>query len=116
MLISDLFVDVAQLAMGLQHFRHKRHDVIVFHILDEYERTFPFKYLTMFKGLEGYKDIFAEPTKLRDDYIIEIETFIKRVKATCRQNRIDYVPMTTSDSLEVALTAYLAGRAALRGK
>ena len=61
-------------------------------------------------------DIFAEPRSLRDDYIKELEAFVKNVKQTCRQHRIDYVPMTTSASLEVALSAYLAGRLAMRGK
>jgi len=115
-LISDLFVDPKELAVALQHFRHKRHEVIVFHVLDAFERTFPFRDLTMFKGLEGYQDVFAEPRALRDDYLAEMAAFVRQVKRTCRQHRIDYVPMTTSDSLEVALSAYLAGRLAMRGK
>ncbi len=115
-LISDLFVDPGELAVGLQHFRHKRHEVVLFHVLDDYERTFPFRDLTMFKGLEGYEDVFAEPRSLRDGYIAEMENFVKHVKRTCRQHKIDYVPMTTSDSLEAALSAYLAGRLAMRGK
>ena len=115
-LISDLFVDPKELALGLQHFRHKRHEVILFHVLDEFERTFPFSHLTLFKGMEGYRDLFAEPRGLRDDYIAELESFIKNVKRTCRQHRIDYVPMTTSTSLEVALSAYLAGRLAMRSR
>ena len=115
-LISDLFVDPKELALGLQHFRHKRHEVILFHVLDEYERTFPFRDLTLFKGLEGYADVFAEPRSLRDDYLAEVDNFIKETKRVCRHHRIDYVPMTTSDSLEIALSAYLAGRLAMRGK
>ena len=115
-LISDLFVDPRELALGLQHFRHKRHEVILFHVLDEFEQTFPFMDLTLFKGMEGYRDVFTEPRSLRDDYIAELEAFIKDVRRACRQHRIDYVPMTTSTSLEVALSAYLAGRLAMRGK
>jgi len=115
-LISDLFVDPKELALGLQHFRHKRHEVILFHILDEYERTFPFKDLTLFKGLEATGDVFAEPRSLRADYLAELDNFLRDIKRTCRHHRIDYVPMTTSESLEVALSAYLAGRLAMRGK
>jgi len=115
-IISDLFVAPADLTRALQHFRHRRHEVIVFHILDEFERTFPFQQLTLFRGLEGYGDVFAEPRALRRDYLAAMEGFVRDVKRTCRQHRIDYVPMTTSDSLEVALSAYLAGRRAMRGK
>jgi len=115
-LISDLFVDPKELALGLRHFRHKRHEVILFHVLDQAERTFPFMDLTLFKGMEHYPDVFAEPRGLRADYLAELDGFIRDVKRACRQHRIDYVPMTTSDSLEVALSAYLAGRLAMRGK
>ena len=115
-LISDLFVDPKELALGLQHFRHNRHEVILFHVLDDFERKFPFDDMTLFKGMEGYQDVFAEPRALRADYIAALEMFIRHVKRACRQYRIDYVPMTTSDSLEVALSAYLAGRLAMRGR
>ncbi len=115
-LISDLFVDRRELALGLRHFRHKRHEVILFHVLDERERTFPFMDLTLFKGMEGYPDVFAEPRNLRKDYLAEMGAFLRDVKRICRQHRIDYVPMTTSDSLGVALSAYLAGRLGTRGR
>jgi uncharacterized protein (DUF58 family) len=115
-IISDLFVDPRQLALGLKHFRHKRHEVILFHVLDKYEQTFPFADLTLFKGMEDYQDVFAEPRSLREDYLAELDSFVRHVKRACRHHRIDYVPMTTSDSLGVALSAYLAGRLAMRGK
>ena len=50
--ISDLFDKPEAILKGLQHFSHKRHDVIVFHVLDEYELTFPFERMTLFEGLE----------------------------------------------------------------
>ena len=115
-IISDLFVDPDELRRALQHFRHKRHEVVIFHVLDEYEQTFPFNDLTLFKGMEGYRDLFAEPRNLRDDYLAELKTFVRGVKRVCRQHRIDYVPMTTKDNLGVALSAYLAQRLATRGK
>jgi uncharacterized protein (DUF58 family) len=115
-LISDLFVDPAELVLGLQHFRHKRHEVVLFHVLDPFERTFPFEQLTLFEGMEGYRDVFAEPRGLRDGYLEALEIFVREVRRACRQHRIDYVPMTTRDSLGVALSAYLAGRLAMRGK
>jgi len=111
-LVSDLFVDVDDLLRALRHFRHKRHEVIVFHVLDEYERTFPFTELTLFKGLEQYPQVFAEPRSLRKDYLAEFESFVRRVKQGCRQHSIDYVQLSTRDSLEVALSSYLAARMA----
>ena len=37
---------------GLKHLRHRRHDVILLHVLDPAEIDFPFQQVTMFKGLE----------------------------------------------------------------
>jgi len=111
-LISDLFVNVDDLLRALRHFRHKRHEVIVFHVLDEFERTFPFTDLTLFKGLEQYPQVFAEPRSLRKDYLAEFNNFVRQVKQGCRRHSIDYVQLSTSDSLEVALSSYLAARMA----
>jgi len=115
-LISDLFVDPEELALGIRHFRHKRHEVVVFHVMDEDEIQFPFQDLTRFEGMEDYPEVLAEPRQLRDDYIAELEAFRKGVRRTCRQHRVDYVPLLTKDSLEVALSAYLAGRLSARAK
>lgn len=108
--ISDLFVDPDDLLTGLRHFRHKRHEVIVFHVLDEAERTFPFTELTLFKGMEEHPQIFAEPLSLKHDYLAAFDEFLRRVRQGCRQHAIDYVPLSTGDSLDVALSSYLAGR------
>ena len=40
---SDLFDDVGTLMAGLKHFRHRRHEVIVLHVLDPAELDFPFE-------------------------------------------------------------------------
>src|SRR5262249_31891906 len=42
-ILSDLFDDVPRILAGLRHFRHRRHEVIVFHILDPAEVDFPFR-------------------------------------------------------------------------
>ena len=36
-LISDLFDDADRVLAGLRHLVHRRHDVILFHVLDEAE-------------------------------------------------------------------------------
>ena len=63
--LSDLFDDPQQIMKGLQHFRHRKHDVIVFHVLDRYELTFPFKEMTVFEGMENEGQLPAEPNARR---------------------------------------------------
>lgn len=111
-IISDLLTDPDRLLTGLKHVRHRRHEVIVFHVLDQDELTFPFQQLTLFKGMEGYPQLFAEPRALRDQYLRELEAFCTRVRDECIANRIDYTRLSTADPLDVALSSYLATRMA----
>ena len=107
---SDLFDDVASMLAGLKHFRHRRHEVIVFHVLDPAELDFPFKQMTMFQGLEGFADVLADPRALRQAYLQEFQAFTKAVRQGCRAQRIDYVEMRTDQPLDLVLNTYLARR------
>ncbi len=113
--ISDLFDDPETILMGLRHFRHNRHEVVVFHVLDEFETTFPFDDTTLFDGLEGYGEVLTEPRSLRDTYLEEVAKFVLAMKRGCRRHEIDYVQVNTATPLDVALSAYLASRSK-RGK
>jgi len=111
LIVSDLFDDAEHLKRGLKHLRYKNHEVIVFHILDEDELTFPFRRMTLFEGLEGLPELLANPQVLREAYLAELNTYLAEVRKVCRDTHIDYVRLDTSDHLDVALTAYLAKRA-----
>jgi uncharacterized protein (DUF58 family) len=115
-LISDLFDRPETILKALQHFSHKRHDVIVFHVMDEYELTFPFEQMTLFDGLEEHPKILADPRALRKAYIEEVNTFCERIRKGCVKQTVDYVRISTGQDMEVELTKYLAGRLSIRGK
>ena len=110
--LSDLFDDVARIITGLKHFRHRRHEVIVFHILDPAELDFPFRDTTLFKGLEGMPEILTDPHALKRAYQAELGSFLEELEKGCRMVDIDYVPLRTDQSLDVALSSYLASRSA----
>ncbi len=108
--LSDLFDDVDAMMAGLKHFRHRRHEVILLHVLDPAELDFRFQQATLFKGLEQLPEVLVDPRALRKAYLEEFGGFIRRLKKGCRMHRIDYVQMRTDQSLEVALSSYLASR------
>ncbi len=108
--LSDLFDDVDTMLTGLKHFRHRRQDVILMHVLDPAELDFPFQRTTMFKGLEQLPTVLVEPRALRKAYLEEFNQYLYRLKRGCRMHQIDYVPMRTDQSMEVALSSYLASR------
>lgn len=109
-LVSDLFVDKEVLLESLRHFRHRRHEVVVFHVLHDHELTFPFSDNTLFKGLEVDQELLTEPRALRKSYLETLDEFLHDVRKVCSSCGIDYVQMNTKDSLDAALSAYLAFR------
>ena len=48
-LISDLYGDPEAVEQALHHLHHKRHEVIVFHVLDKAEIDFPFREVASFR-------------------------------------------------------------------
>jgi uncharacterized protein (DUF58 family) len=114
--VSDLFDRPDAILKALQHFRHKRHDVIVFHVLDEYELTFPFQRMTLFEGLEEYPKLLVDPRALRKAYLEEVEGFCETIRKGCVRQSIDYVRISTGQPLDFVLAKYLAGRLSLRKK
>jgi uncharacterized protein (DUF58 family) len=109
-IVSDLFDDVESMLAGLKHLRHRRHDVIVLHVLDPAEIDFPFQQVTMFKGLEALGDVVAEPRSLQAAYQREIQAFVKRIRAGCRAQQIDYVTIRTDQPLDTVLRTFLSAR------
>ncbi len=111
-LLSDLFDDPARVMAGVKHFRHRRHEVVVFHILDPAEIEFPFRETTLFKGLEGGAEILTDPHALRRAYQDEIGSFLREIEKGCRMIDVDYIPLRTDQNLDIALSSYLASRSA----
>lgn len=109
-LISDLFDDPEKILNGLKHFRYRKHDVIVFHLLDKYELTFPFEGLTIFEDLEEDLQVTALPEAIRKEYQASLQNLIKDYRSKCRYSDIDYCQIDTSVPLDEALASYLAKR------
>ena len=86
--ISDLIDDEAKIASGLQHFRHDKHEVVVFHVMDDAELTFPWDRITRFKDMEGHGRVVTNPNSLRARYLTRLGTFLDGVKTACFE-RVD---------------------------
>ena len=109
-LISDLFIGQQTLLETLRHFRHRRHEVVVFHLLHNDELTFPFQENTLFRGLEEDVQVLTEPRALRKSYLEALDRFLGGVRRCCASCGIDYVQVNTREPLDAALSAYLAFR------
>jgi uncharacterized protein (DUF58 family) len=109
-ILSDLFDDPAQIMLGLHHFWHRKHDTVLFHLLDPEEVNFNLAGTHVFHDLEGADRFACDPRDLREAYLAEIQAHIEEIRTGCRKNGIDYVQVLTSEPLDVALSSYLSLR------
>jgi uncharacterized protein (DUF58 family) len=108
--ISDLFDDAGKIISGLKHFRHKKHEVIVFHVLDPKERSFAFPEEAIFKDIETGEELSAQPWQVKKYYKQKITDLINKYTWECRESLIDYVLLDTAVPYDFALYAYLNKR------
>jgi uncharacterized protein (DUF58 family) len=113
-LISDLFVPRDGLFKGLKLLRHRGHDVLVFHVLDDEELDFNYSGTTRFEGLEEMGELLCDPRSLREGYLAAIQAFLDDVRRQCARQTIDYQTVRTSDHLDAVLGHYLNHRLGLR--
>ena len=112
--LVDLFVNNSRVVQGLSHFRHKKNEVIVFHVFDKAELDFPFQRLSDFVDMETRERLQVDPKYVRDEYLRLIEEFKKEFQNECTIKNIDYVPTDTATPYEFMLTKYLSRRKRIR--
>jgi len=109
-LISDLMDDPEKVLMGLKHFRHRQHEVIVFHILDPREMDLDMREEVEFEDMETGRRLRLEPAFLREQYNRDVAAWIDKLARGCRKHHIDYNLLRTDTPFDQALTAYLGKR------
>ena len=109
-LISDLLDDEEKIIRGLQHLRFAGHEVIIFHVLDPFELTFPFNGTVEFIGLEKQGRMVTRPAEIRKSYLAEFGAFLERIRLACERNNCPYVKVTTDQPWAEVLTAWLGTR------
>lgn len=110
-LLSDCFGNVGDLLKGLAHFRHARHDVIVFQIWNRDELDFPFKGRIRFDDLEkGDHRREMDAQLLRKQYLARLADFREQLREGCARHRIDLVPVVTDQPYGATLREYLVRR------
>lgn len=112
MLFSDLLTDVEPVIQSLHLLRHAGHDVILFHVLDEAEVTFPFKGMVDFEEPESDEKLVIDADGIRNDYIEALKELRDRYRRECLSIGADYVALDTSMPFDKALLEYLSQRRA----
>jgi uncharacterized protein (DUF58 family) len=108
--ISDLLDDPDEVTAALRHFRHKKNEVIVMHVLDPLERSFAFGADAVFEDSETAERMTTQPYHIQASYREAMAAFLERYKRVCREHAIDYVIMDTTTPFDTGLAEYLARR------
>lgn len=112
MLMSDLLADQDEIIDAICMLRFRGHDVIVFHILDEAEVTFPFSGSVDLLEPETDDHEIVDAAGIRAEYLQAVSDLRERFRTTCLAVGADYVPLDTSMPFDKALVEYLSQRQA----
>jgi hypothetical protein len=109
---SDLLEEPDAIVRALHHLAFKRHDIILFQVLDHAELTLPFDDLATFTDLETNERIVADPLAVRERYLHAIQEHLDTIRARAGEARIDYAVLDTATPYDKALSTFLINRRA----
>jgi uncharacterized protein (DUF58 family) len=109
-IISDFFDDFKSVTNALKHFRHQKHEVLAFQILDPRERDFKFGKNAVFKDLENGDELITQPYQIQKAYAESMENFVHDIKKECRNHNIDYYLIDTSEPFDKAMREFITKR------
>lgn len=90
-IFSDLFDDIEKIRPALSHFKRRKHDVIVYQILDRQEIDFSFRDATAFVDLETGERIVTNPKDIRPVYQQAVDQFLRQCHETCANLDVEHV-------------------------
>lgn len=114
-IISDLLVQPADLKPALQHLAFRKHDVVVFHLLDQQEIDFDFDRPARFVDLEGGEAVLADPTDIARQYREAVRQYLTDMDDLVRTTGIDYHRVKLHEKYDDVLARFLLGRTPKRG-
>lgn len=112
-LISDLLDDPAVVIKALRSFRYRKHEILVFHIVDTKEYEFSFNKAALFHDLEDDSEMVIEPSMIRASYQKKFKGMLQFYRQQLLESHIDYETIFTTTPYDRALFSYLQKRGSL---
>ena len=109
-LLSDLFDEPDVVIKSLRSFRARKHEILVFQILDLDEYTFPFYKSAIFFDLESGDELVIQPTMVRKSYQKKFAELLNKYRHKLLESYIDYEVLYTNTTYDKALFSYLQKR------
>ncbi len=110
-LFTDLFQPQNEEALfdALQHLKHNKHKVVVFHVIDK-KRELHFDFDNAprkFIDIESGEIINLYADNVKQEYEQRLKDYLKKIELTCNQNKIKYVSVDVGSNFEKIITTYL---------
>ncbi len=109
-IISDLFMDTEKLKSCFQHLRYRKHDVAVFHLLEQNEIDFQFDRPMRFQDLEGVPPMLIDPTTIAKQYREAVQLYLEEIKLMMRDSAVDYRRVAIEQHYAEVLANFLLAR------
>jgi uncharacterized protein (DUF58 family) len=110
-LVTDLWVDPAELARALQHLRYRKHQAMVLHLLDRAEIDLPYDKQVTLEDLETGERVQVDPGDVRENYQKQVQTYLTDVRRACVGGNAEYHAIYTDQPYDRALVQLLSRRA-----
>ena len=109
-IISDLFIDPEVVRNCFEHLRFRKHDIAVFHLIEQNELDFEFDRPIRFVDMEGGEPVLADPTIIGVQYRRALEDYLESMNEVIRSTEIDYHRVCIHEDFGDVLAKFLLGR------
>lgn len=114
-IFSDMFEDTSkteELFSALQHLKHNKHEVVVFHVTDkQHELDFTYDNRPyVFVDMETGEKVKLRSNEVKSFYTEQMSEYIKTLKLRCHQYHIDFVEADMNAGFKDVLLPYLVKR------
>ena len=115
-ILSDLFIEPEVVRNCLDHLRFRKHDVAVFHLLEQRELALEFDRPMRFVDMEGGEPILADPTVIGAQYQRALEIYLEDMNTVIQETEVDYHRIRIDENYDDVLARFLLGRTPKRHK
>lgn len=109
-ILSDLFVEPEVVRNCFEHLRFRKHDVAVFHLIEQNELDFEFDRPMRFVDMEGGEPLLADPIIIGAQYRRALEVYLESMDEVSRDTEIDYHRICINEDYGDVLAKFLLGR------
>jgi uncharacterized protein (DUF58 family) len=114
-IFSDMFENFDQkeeLFSALQHLKHNRHEVLLFHVTDkEKEQDFAYDERPYeFTDMETGERVKIQPSEVKGQYQKAVSEYFNEIKLRCMQYKIDFIEADINAGFDKILSGFLMKR------